>query len=115
MSTAVVDEFVKRARDILTLDELKDLSRRLTEPTPQVKPKSDAKKSEKKGYVSPDTIWIKENSHLYRGQYVAIKEGKFVAAGRTIKEADQAAKRIGVTDPLLHYIFPEDYVPWGGW
>ncbi len=109
MSTKVVDEFVKKA-NILTADERTDLARRLSEPESQ----PEAKKNGKKGYVNPNTIWIKKNKSKYAGNYVALKDGKLIAFGKTIKEADQAAKSKGVCDPLLHYILPTDYVPWGG-
>ena len=108
MATAVLDEIVEKA-SALNNEELQELIRRLGEI------KLEVKSNGKKGYVSPNTVWIKENSHKYRGMHVAIKDGEFIASGRTIKEADQAAKAKGVENPLLHYIFPEDYVPWGGW
>lgn len=105
MSTTVVDEFVKRA-SILTAEERKDLVRRLSEPKPQPEAKKNGK-NRKKGYVSPNTIWIKENKSKYAGNYVALKDGKLIAFGKTIKEADQAARAKGVNDPLLHYILAE--------
>ena len=108
MATAVLDEIVEKA-GTLNKEERQELIRRLGEI------KLEANSNGKKGYVSPNTVWIKENAHKYRGMHVAIKDGKFIAAGRTLKEADQAAKAKGVTNPLLHYVFPEDFVPWGGW
>ncbi len=67
------------------------------------------------GYVSPDTIWVRENSHRYRGLHIALKDGELVATGKTIKEADLKAKEKGVKNPLLHYIPAEGEEVWGGW
>lgn len=66
--------------------------------------------------LHPNTIWIKENSHLYRGRYVALKDGQFIASGRTIKEADQAARAKGVDKPMLHYVLAEgEEAFYSGW
>ena len=108
MSTAVLDEIVEKANTLNT-EERRELIRRLGETEPK------RKTNGKKGYVHPNTTWIKENKHKYAGNYVALKDGELVAYGRTIKEADLAAKAKGVNDPLLHYILPKDYLPWGGW
>jgi hypothetical protein len=69
----------------------------------------------KKGYVSPNTIWVKEHHAEYAGNYVALKDGEFVGYGKTIKEADLKAKEKGVKNPLLHYIPAVDEEVWGGW
>lgn len=114
MTTTTIDEFVSKINELPKADRA-ELLRRLNEP-PRSKTKFTAKNSNgKKGYVHPNTIWIKENKHKYAGKYVALKDGKLIALGRTIKEADQAARAKGVNDPLLHYILPADYIPWGGW
>ena len=68
-----------------------------------------------KGFVSPNTIWVRENSHKYKGMHVALKDGELIAVGKTIKEADVKAKEKGVDKPLLHYIAAEDEEVWGGW
>jgi len=48
-----------------------------------------------KGYVSVDTIWVRDNSHKYRGMHIALKDGEWIATGKTIKEADLKAKEKG--------------------
>lgn len=113
MSTAVLDKFIKQARSILTADEQKELSRRLNDPEPE--PALRVRKNGKKGYVSPNTIWMRDQSHKYPGMYVAVKDGEFVAAGRTIRDADIAAKHKGVKRPLLAYVPRGDEELWGGW
>ena len=69
----------------------------------------------KKGSISPNTVWIKEHHAEYAGNYVALKDGKLIAVGKTIKEADVKAREKGVKNPLLTYLFPLDEMPWGGW
>ena len=115
MSTAVVDDFVKRARNILTSDELKDLSLRLSEDEPQVQPSPQIKKNGKKGYVSPNTIWLRDHSAPYKGMHVAVKDGKFVAAGRTLKELDRVLKSMDVDRPLRAYVPRDEDLFWAGW
>ena len=47
--------------------------------------------------------------------YVAIKDGEFILARRTIKEADIATRELGVERPLLAYVPGENEGVWGGW
>ncbi len=77
--------------------------------------KRKSKSNGKKGYVSPNTIWVKEHRAEYQGNYVALKDGELVAYGKTIKEADTKAKEKGVKNPLLHYIPAEGEELWAGW
>ncbi len=72
-------------------------------------------KNNKKGFVHPNTIWIKENHAEYAGKHVALKDGKLIAVGETIKEIDLKAREKGVENPLLTYLFPLDREPFGGW
>lgn len=111
MATIIIDELVQKA-DLLSNSEVDVLIERLKQKRHRINKNG---KSAKKGYVSPNTIWVKEHHDEYAGNYVALKDGELVAFGRTIKEADQAAKAKGVTDPLLHYIPAKDEVLWGGW
>lgn len=114
MATTKVEEFVSKINELTDTDRA-ELIRRLNESPRKSSELKKSKTNGKKGYVSPNTLWIKENKAKYAGNYVALKEGKLIAFGKTIKEADQAAKAKGVNDPLLHYILPVNYDPWGGW
>jgi len=76
---------------------------------------SEPKTKGGKGYVSPNTIWVRENSQKYKGMHIALKDGELIATGKTIKEADLKAKDRGVKNPLLHYIPAEGEEVWGGW
>lgn len=108
MSTAILDEILEKSAE-LTDAERRELIRLLQEEEAKSKP------PRKKGYVSPDTLWIKEHHAEYAGNYVALKDGELIAVGKTIKEADLKAKEKGVEKPLLTYLFPLDEVPFGGW
>lgn len=108
MSVAILDEIVEKSAE-LTDAERRKLIELLQEQ--EAKPKANGKK----GYVSPNTLWIKEHHAEYAGNYVALKDGELIAVGKTIKEADLKAKEKGVEKPLLTYLFPLDEVPFGGW
>lgn len=119
MATTTVDELVTKISQ-LPRSEREELVRRLnalkTAEAAGLERKTNPPESGvPKQPLHPNTIWIKENGHKYAGQYVALKDGRLIATGRTFKEADLAAKEKGVEKLLFHYVFPEDYVPWGGW
>jgi hypothetical protein len=105
---AVLDEVIEKVAQFS--DEDRDKLFQFLLETKQ-KPKANGGK----GYVSPNTIWVRENSHKYRGLHIALKDGELIATGKTIKEADLKAKEKGVKNPLLHYIPAEDEEVWGGW
>jgi hypothetical protein len=115
MTTAVIDEIVTKVNEMTDADRA-ELLRRLSQPTPA---KRSTRKAPKKGIIRPENpnlTWIKANSDDYKGNYVALQDGKLIAYGRTIKEADQAAKAKGVSKPFLHYIMGDDEIAWwGGW
>jgi hypothetical protein len=113
MSTAVVDEFVKQARMNLTSDELRDLSRRLNEA--DVKTDLAPKSNGKKGYVSPNTIWLRDHSAPYQGMHVAVKDGEFIGARPSLKELDLHLRDLGVDRALRAYVPREEDLFWGGW
>lgn len=114
MSTTTVEEFVTKINQLPDVDRT-ELIRRLNQSPPgNGEPKKSTTKLPKAA-ANPNLVWIKKNKAKYAGNYVALKGGQLIAFGRTIREADQGAKAKGVTNPLLHYILPADYVPWGGW
>ena len=104
----VLDEVIEKIAT-LTEGELNKVKEAVKEQENKAKPET------KKGYVSPDTIWIKENHAKYAGLHVAIKDGELIATGRTIKETNEKAKAKGVDEPLLHYIPAKGEEVWGGW
>lgn len=113
MAATTIDEFVTRINQ-LPKEDREELVRRLNQPE-IITTGRRSKANGVKQSVHPNTIWIKENKHKYPGQYVALKDGTLISVGRTLKEADLAAREKGVKKPFLHYIFPEGYIPWGGW
>ena len=118
MSTAILDEIIKKTAE-LTSEERRELIRLLHDQEIEKQAEERAKRPKPKvnnNYVpSPNTIWMKENSHKYKGLYVALYEGELIATGRTIKEADLAAKAKGFPKTMLTKIFGDDEAVWGGW
>lgn len=107
MSAVLVDELIEKAVN-LTTEERRKLISSLEEQ--ENKTKSNGKKN-----IRPNIEWLKEHQGEYAGNYVALKDGKLVAFGKTIKEADVKAKEKGVKNSFLHYIPAKDEEIWGGW
>lgn len=105
---AVLDEIVQKVTT-LTSAEKRELMQFLQEAE-----KNDEQSGEK-GFVHPNTIWIKKNHSEYAGKHVALKDGELIAVGETIKEVDLKAKEKGIENPLLTYLFPLEREPFGGW
>lgn len=105
---AVLDEIVEKIEQLS--DEEKESLIHLLQGR-----KNKARKNGEKGFVHPNTIWIKEHHAEYAGKYVALKDGQLIATGADLKEAEQAAKEKGVEDSMLTYLFPLDEEPFGGW
>lgn len=115
METTTVEEFVTKINELPAADRA-ELLRRLIQPAPPRDLPRKAPSNGTKRLENPNLKWIKKNKSKYAGNYVALKDGKLIAFGRTIKEADQAAKAKGVEKPFLHYLMAEGEVAWwGGW
>lgn len=108
MSVGILDEIIEKTAE-LTKEERQELIKLLQKQEVNTKP------ANKKGYVSPNTLWIKKHHAEYAGNYVALKDGELIAVGKTIKEADLKAKEKGFDKTLLHYIPAENEEVWGGW
>ncbi len=93
METILLNEIIEKTAN-LTTEERQKLIRLLQEQ--ESKPRTNGEK----GYVSPNTIWVRDNSHKYRGMHIALKDGELIATGKTIKEADLKSKEKGVKNPL---------------
>lgn len=77
--------------------------------------KQKTKPDGKKGFVHPNTGWVKEHRAEYQGKYVALENGKLVGTGKNYPEALAHAKQNGSEKPMITYIFPLDSEPFGGW
>jgi hypothetical protein len=105
---AVLDEIIEKSSS-LTSEELQKLINVLQKQSVENSYKTT------KRPIDANTAWIKENHAKYAGNYVALKDGELIGIGKTIKEVDLIAKEKGVKRPLLHYMFPLDETPFGGW
>jgi Family of unknown function (DUF5678) len=108
---SVLTEIVEKTSS-LSVAERNELIELLREQSNQIKPTENGRK---KFVIHPNTAWIKENHAKYAGNYVALKDGEFVASGKTIKEANEKARSLGVENPFLHRITDEGEIPFGGW
>ncbi len=97
----VLEEVIEKALT-LSVDERNKLIECLKET------KINDQQTSGEGFVSPNTIWVKEHHAEYAGKHVALKDGELIAYGNTIKEADLKAKEKGVKNPLLTYIPGDD-------
>jgi hypothetical protein len=66
-----------------------------------------------KGRLS--VAWLKAHADEYAGQHVALDGDRLVGSGRTIRDADTAAKRNGYPWALLVHVPPREGGSWGGW
>lgn len=113
MSTTV-DEIVTKINELKDADRT-ELLRRLNKSEPE---NGDSKKptaNGKKGYVSSDTIWMRDHSGPYGGQYVALENGELVATGKGYPDTLVNARKAGAIRPLITYVPREDEELFGGW
>lgn len=104
----VLDEIIEKTRKFSDA-ERDELIRVLQDQ------KNESKTNGEKKGVSPNIEWLKKHRSEVAGKHVALENGKLVGQGRTIKEADQEAKRGGAKKFLLTYVPREDEELWGGW
>lgn len=60
-------------------------------------------------------VWLKTHREEYTGQYVALVGDTLVGHGRTIREANEQARKNRVKDPLLVHLTSESEVLFAGW
>ncbi len=105
----VSDEEVIEKLNGMSYQERRRLLEQLKEPQ-----KFPSKTIGKKGYVSPDTIWMRDHSAPYAGKYVAIENGELIATGRGYPDTLANAKKAGAIRPLIAYVHRKDEEVWGG-
>ncbi|HEX9962957.1 MAG TPA: DUF5678 domain-containing protein [Pyrinomonadaceae bacterium] len=118
----ILDEIIEKAAQ-LSDAERRELIQLLQEQEKKSKSKNSLSISsvsvllESNNKKNPDSNieWLKKHQSEYAGNYVALKDGEFVAFGKTIKDAELKAREKGVKKPLLHYIPAKDEEVWGGW
>jgi len=59
--------------------------------------------------------WLKTHREEYAGQYVALVGDTLVGHGRTMREANDQAKKNGVKNPFLVHLTSESEVLFAGW
>lgn len=48
--------------------------------------------------------WLRENSHNYIGQWLALDDGKLIAHGKIAKEVFAEARALGYVRPLIFFV-----------
>lgn len=114
MSITTVETIESQINELTATDRA-ELLRRLNNPQPNVGGPKKAATNGKKGYVSPNTIWIRDHSGPYGGQYVAVENGELVATGTGYPQTLAIAIRAGAVRPMITYVPREDEQLFGGW
>lgn len=105
---AVLDEIIEKTVRISD-DDRDKLIQILQEQKRKIKP------NDIKGFVHPNTIWVKEHHAEYQGKYVAVEDGKLVGTGKNFPEALAEAKKNGSEKPMITYLPRDDEELRGGW
>ena len=118
MATELLRDLMERSSE-LTLEEKEHLVRFLSEQVkssngddegaPPQSPRTDPRKGEMA------VAWLKAHAAEYAGQHVALDGDQLVGSGRTIRDAQTAAKRNGYPQALLVHVPPREGYTWGGW
>ena len=64
---------------------------------------------------SQELRWLREHRAEYASHWVALDGERLIASGTDAREVFTAARRSGVTRPLVVQVEPPDALPFGGW
>jgi hypothetical protein len=64
-----------------------------------------------KSFTQAETAWLKAHAHEYPGCWIAIDDGRMIAADPDLKVVRKAAKEDGADDPLYHFTPDPDKWP----
>jgi hypothetical protein len=118
MATELLHHLMERSNE-LTPEEKQYLARFLSE---QVKNSNGYKESSSRQSPGTDPLkgqlsvaWLKANASEYAGQHVALDGDHLVGSGRTMRDAQIAAKNNGYPQALLVHVPSREGGTWGGW
>lgn len=114
MAITTIEEVESKIKELSDADRTRLLGR-LNRPQPKNGEGGKPPTYGRKGYVSPNTIWLRDHSAPYEGMHVAVKDGELVAARPSLKELDAFLKKIGIDRPLRTYIPRDGELLWAGW
>lgn len=114
MATTTVENIESQINELTKADRAELLRRLNRLETDNGEPKK-LPVNGKKGYVSPNTIWMREHAGEFGGQYVALENGELVATGKGYPDTLANARRAGAIRPLITYVPREDEVLYAGW
>lgn len=117
MATELLQHLMERSNE-LTAEEKQRLARFLSGQV-----KNSSGDEEIASSKLPDTdprkgqlavAWLKAHAKEYAGQHVALDGDHLVGSGRTIRDAQAAAKSNGYPQALLVHVPPREGGTWGG-
>ena len=118
MATELLHDLMARSSD-LTPEEKQRLAQYLSE---QVRDRNGDEEgiSQQKPRIDPgrsqlSVAWLKTHGAEYAGQHVALDGDHLVGSGRSIRDAQAAARRNGHPHALLVHVPPPEGGTWGGW
>ena len=119
MAAVLVQELLEKVNALSETDRAEFL-RRLNEPVrKEAKPNgtktNGQMQGKQKGYVSPDTIWMRDHSAPYAGKYVALENGELVATGKGYPDTLANARKAGAKRPMITYVPRKDEKLFAGW
>src|SRR6266404_612713 len=114
MASTTIEEFVTKINELTDADR-SELLRRLNQTGPKNGKTKKATNNGNKGYVDPNTIWMRDRSGSYGGQYVALENGELVATGKGYPDTLANARKAGAIRPLITYVPREDEELFSGW
>lgn len=118
MATELLRDLMARSSE-LTMEEKQRLAQYLSEQVKNGNGDEDSVSAQKrqpdhrKGQLS--VAWLKSHGEEHAGQYVALDGDQLVGSGRTIRDAQTAAKDKGYPQALLVHVPPREGGTWGGW
>ena len=101
-------------KEVAPVRTIKVIKKEKTAASP-MEQETTKKPNRKKGFVHPNTIWVKEHHAKYAGKYVALENGELVSTGKSYPDALANAKKNGVQKPMITYLPREDEELFGGW
>jgi hypothetical protein len=118
MATELLRALMERSYE-LTPDEKQRLARFLSEQVENSNGDEESASPKlpttdpRKGQLS--VAWLKAHAKEYAGQHVALDGDSLVGSGRTMRDAQMAAKSNGFPQALLVHVPPTEGGTWGGW
>ena len=117
MSSDLLNQLLEQAKTLSEEERRLLASRLLAGPAPHASEKKQAFEVDNAiKYRTREYEWIREHTHEYAGQWVALEGDRLYAHGSSARQVFEEAKRAGATLPYIARIDSLDEFPFtGGW